>query len=189
MLAVRPWKLAILMVLVLLAGCSGTRVVLPYVAQVKSVEPGVANLKIRATAGGGGELEIVNHTGQQVILLDEQGDSYVRITPDGVFHRSGGTWSKTKDTPVYYCHDPRIVYEGPEPASGEHQVVKQWEITGLVDEQEFVVRGQTMYVPRGRVGVRLGSGAVIPALVCVGILAVGVLLFALIRTGPERISS
>lgn len=180
MLTKRFWKLVILIVLVLLPGCDTTGIVLPYVAQVESVEPEIPGLEIRATAGGGGELEIINHTGQEVILLDEQDNPYARLAPDGVYELIEGTWQKTKDIPVYYCHDPRIVYEGPEPTAGGSQVVKQWRILGQVGDKTFTISGQTIYMDDSALGLPIAWVVGGAALGCLGMLIVSIIVFTVV---------
>jgi hypothetical protein len=133
--------------MVILASCVSTGIALPYKAQIGAIDPQVPGLEIRATAGGGGELEIINRTAEEVMLLDEEGQPQVRLVSDGVYELLGSTWAKTKDTPVYYCHDPRIVYRGPEPTDRAPQVMKRWTISGRIGEQTFKVIGQTVYSP------------------------------------------
>lgn len=131
----------------LLPGCGHPDVVLPYRAQVEQVLPSIPGLRITATAGMGGELEIVNDTGAELKLLDEQGTAYVRITSDEVFERRDDNWVKTKETNVYYCHDQRIRYTGPRPNKRNETIVKTWELHGEVGEQEFTILGHTVYRP------------------------------------------
>jgi hypothetical protein len=132
---------------ILLPGCGQPDVMLPYRAQVEQVLPSITGLRITATAGMGGELEIVNETGAELALLDEQGTAYVKITSDGVFERRGDNWVKTKETNVYYCHDQRIRYTGPAPKERKETIVKAWELHGTVGEQGFTILGQTVYRP------------------------------------------
>ncbi|MEM2130181.1 MAG: hypothetical protein QXZ70_06250 [Candidatus Bathyarchaeia archaeon] len=164
---------------IVLASCASTTVTLPYTAQIETIQPDQPGLEIRATAGGGGEIEIINRTAQEVILLDEQGYPYVRIMPDGVYELLGSTWVKTKDTPVYYCHDPRLVYDGPEPDVRAPQVMKQWTITGQIGRQTFIISGQTVYNPN-----RISVSMVRPMtgmLGCLGLLIASTILFLVVR--------
>jgi hypothetical protein len=144
----RSWlNLAIFVAATLLMGCTSAGTTLPYLAQIESINPSLPGLEIRATTGGGGELEIKNDTHQEVMLINEQGQPYVRLVSDGVYELLGSNWVKTKDTSVYYCHDPRLAYKGPEPDSHTLQVIKQWVITGQLGNQTFTVSGQTIYTP------------------------------------------
>ncbi len=140
-----------LLVSLALVCCTSTSVVLPYIAQVESVRPEIRGLIIQGTSGGGGELEIRNQTTQEVTILDEQGSAYVSLTPDGVFELLGETWVNTKNTSEYYCHDPRIVYLGPEPSNRFPQIMKKWTITGKIGQQIFKVDGITSYSPNGNI--------------------------------------
>jgi hypothetical protein len=171
---------ACLLLVVPLAACGSSGVVLPYVAEVDAVRPEVPGLEVRATAGGGGELEVTNRTGQEVTLLDEEGKPYVRIAPEGVEELLGGTWTRTRDTPVYYCHDPRLVYRGPEPDPPVAQVVKRWTIAGLAGQQAFTIEGRTLYTPGGMGGLSLVSLAVGAILACLGMLLIGTILLIII---------
>ena len=174
------WTLIMLLVIMALVGCTSTGIALPYVARIETINPDLPGLEIHATAGGGGELEIINRTGQEVTLLNEQGDPYVLIVPDGTYELLGGTWVKTKDAPVYYCHDPRIVYEGPKPAACASQVVKQWTITGRVGDKTFTINGQTVYMPGRTLGLPMAWVVAGAALGCLGVLTVGIVIFAVI---------
>jgi hypothetical protein len=143
------WVLVLLFVSIALVGCNTRGITLPYVAHISEISPELPGLTIRATAGGGGELEITNHTGAELTLLDVGDVPYVRLARDGVYELVGEQWVKTSETPVYYCHDPRLTYHGPEPASQSTQVVKRWVIHGYAGAKKFVVTGTTEYLPRG----------------------------------------
>ncbi len=175
------WTLVMSLIILALVGCASKGIALPYVSQIEAVNPDLPGLEIRATAGGGGELEIINRTGQEVTLLNEQGDPYVRIMPDGTYELLGGTWVKTKDAPVYYCHDPRIVYSGPEPTTRNSQVMKRWTIIGRVGEQTFTINGQTVYIPDRTSGLYMIWAVAGVALGCLGILTASVLTFVAVK--------
>jgi hypothetical protein len=173
--------LMILAVILVLEGCIQEKRVLPYVAQVESVEPQVPGLEIRGTVGGGGELEVVNHTDQDVTLFDEQGTPYVRIQPDGVYEFLGNTWKKTKDTPIYYCHDYRIFYQGPEPSTHSRQLMKTWAITGNIGGQTFLIKGHTDFIPQADIRFPITLISAYTVLSCVGIISICVIVFMVSR--------
>lgn len=83
--------LVLLLAMVILASCVSTGIALPYKAQIGAIDPQVPGLEIRATAGGGGELEIINRTAEEVMLLDEEGQPQVRLVSDGVYELLGST--------------------------------------------------------------------------------------------------
>ena len=66
-----------------LTGCGGNGILIPYYAEVIKVEPDIDGLKIVATQGGGGELEIRNLSESEVELFLEDGNAFVRINADG----------------------------------------------------------------------------------------------------------
>lgn len=154
----------------IISGCTPVAIVMPYVARVETVTPDITGLVIQATSGGGGELEIINNTDLEVVLINESGDVYVRLTPTSVYELIEGKWTKTKDTPIYYCHDPRIAYIGPEPDSRSSMVVKDWYITGKAGDEVFTITGNTLYIPH--------KGSTILSLLMKGIflLSMGILL-------------
>jgi len=157
-----------------LVACSSPELALPYVAQVEAVVPESPGFEVRSTAGGGGELEIINHTDQEAWLLDEQGRAYVRLGPQGVYEMVGDTWKKVRDEPVYYCHDPRLTYYGPPPPSRRVSTVKHWIITGRLGGEPFTISGKTIYRPSGILAL-LPPGVMVGAVV-LGITAFGVLM-------------
>lgn len=173
--------LAILLVVIVSVSCDSRGVTLPYLAQIETIYPNMPGLEIRATAGGGGELEIINRTAQEVMLLNEQGHPYVRLVSDGVYELIGTTWVKTKDAPVYYCHDPRIVYDGPAPVARAPQVMKRWTITGQIGSQIFAVSGQTVYTPDRIPGLSIIWPITGTILGCLGLLIASVIILAVRR--------
>jgi hypothetical protein len=138
---------AILLVVAILGSCAFPGVTPPYTAQVDDISPDLPGVEFRATRGAGGELEITNHTEQELVLLDEHAQPYIRLAPDGLYELRETTWVRTKDSPVHYCHDPRIVYDGPEPDSRKTQVVKRWTIAAQLGDQTITVTGRTIYQP------------------------------------------
>jgi len=167
-----PATLAILS----LAACSPPEIALPYVAQVEAIVPELPGFEVRSTAGGGGELEVVNHTDQEAWLLDEQGRAYVRLGPHGVYEMIGGMWKKVREEPVYYCHDPRLTYSGPPPSSRRASPVKRWIITGRLGEEPFTISGQTVYRPPGTL-------ALLPLGVTAGAVVLGIASFGALMAG------
>ncbi|MBK9714924.1 MAG: hypothetical protein IPO81_27055 [Kouleothrix sp.] len=160
------------LVLLALAGCGAPIAPAAPYAQVESVQPPIPDLQIQATAGMGGELEIVNRTNQEVVLFDERGAAYVRVTPTEVFERHGGVWTKTKDSNVYYCQDPRIKYAESELASGGARAPKRWSIQGQAGAHGFTITGQTIYARS--TSLERATWLLLPALGLLALLAAAV---------------
>lgn len=55
-----------------------------YLTEITAVSPDVEGLRLRVLEFGG-QLELVNDTGEEVLILGYQGEPYLRITDDGVF--------------------------------------------------------------------------------------------------------
>lgn len=120
---------------------------LPYYAKVLDIEPQISGLTIHATKGFGGEVEIINETERTFVLLDESNHPYARISPKGVYEWRNSVWHKVNDGNHYYMHDPRLRYLGPPPTDESSTVMKEWIITGLLDEEKVKIQGVTVYSP------------------------------------------
>jgi hypothetical protein len=117
--------------------------VFPYRAEIIHIDPAIKGLSIQATSGGRGELEVVNHTSDDVFLIDENGQDFVRITPTEVYELRNGVWVKTKESNTYYWSDARISYMGEGTGTEIDQKGKSWQVTGHVNATVFTVQGRT----------------------------------------------
>jgi hypothetical protein len=180
-----------------------------YRTRVLAVTPAVPGLAVRVVEAGG-KLELVNHSGQTVLVLGYDNEPYLRVSPSGVDEneRSPSTWSnrsalppKTRppsgldpsappqwrrisNTPVAVWHDHRSHWAGP----GDPPAVRE-------------DRGRTqVVVPDWRVPLRIGSQTVVvsgeitwvpgPApwpWIGVAVLLCGAVLLAARRQGSWRL--
>ena len=110
-----------------------------YRSTIRSIDPARDDLRLRVIDAGA-RLELVNSTGEQVVVLGYDGEPYLRIGPDGVFEnqRSPATylnqdrqaqtrvppeadadappeWRRIDDGPSARWHDHRAHWMGTEP--------------------------------------------------------------------------
>lgn len=110
-----------------------------YESTIRSIEPPVDGLRLRVIDAGA-RVELVNRTGEEVVVLGYDGEPYLRIGPDGVFEnrRSPATylnqdrqaqtavpteadaeadpdWRRIDDGPSARWHDHRAHWMGTEP--------------------------------------------------------------------------
>jgi hypothetical protein len=141
-----------------------------YRTRVLAITPAVPGLTVRVVEAGG-KLELINHSGQTVVVLGYDNEPYLRVSPSGVDENqhSPSTWSnrsvlppKTRppagldpsappqwrrisSTPVAIWHDHRSHWAGP----GDPPAVR-------------ADRGRTqVVVPDWRVPLRIGSQTVV----------------------------
>jgi hypothetical protein len=113
-----------------------------YRSVIRSVEPELDGLRLRIIDAGA-RVELVNRTGEDVVVLGYEGEPYLRIGPDGVFEnqRSPATylnrdrqadtevpadadpeaepeWRRLDDGPSARWHDHRAHWMGTEPPPG-----------------------------------------------------------------------
>ena len=129
----------------------GSGCLFPYIAYIDKVEPKIPGLIIKETRGCGGEISIINNTGEDVYLYDERGQEYVKITSFTICRKVAGEWRIEAHSNVYYCLDPRLRYEGPEPKDQKTQIIKHWSIEGRAGETHFTIIGHTVYEPPCRI--------------------------------------
>jgi hypothetical protein len=119
-----------------------------YRTSVRGIEPAVPGLSVRTVAGD--QLELANRTGQEVVVLGDRLEPYLRVGQAGVFEngrspsaytnrfRAAPTtvppefdpaappeWRRIGDGPDASWHDPRAHWTGPVPpavAADPHQV-------------------------------------------------------------------
>jgi hypothetical protein len=107
-----------------------------YRTSILSVSPPVRGLQVRV-AEIGGALELVNRTGQQVVVLGARLEPYLRVEADG-----RAVW-----------HDRRARWTGPDPpqvrrAPQRRQVVvPRWQVPLRVGDQTAVITGEVVWVP------------------------------------------
>ncbi|HEX9342150.1 MAG TPA: hypothetical protein VF995_00860 [Actinomycetota bacterium] len=141
-----------------------------YRTRVLAINPAVPGLTVRVVEAGG-KLELINHSGQAVLVLGYDNEPYLRVGPSGVDEneRSPSTWSnrsvlppktrppsgldpsapprwrRVSGRPVAIWHDHRSHWAGP----GEPPAVR-------------ADRGRTqVVVPEWRVPLRVGSQTVV----------------------------
>lgn len=147
-----------------------------YRTRITDVEPSLDGLELRVVEAGG-RLELVNRTGEEVVVLGYEGERYLRITADGVFEnrrspavylnatRSGGVpvpgaadpdapphWVRVADGPTARWHDHRLHWMtgDPEEVRAEpdrRHAVARWELPIRVGSEAVTVRGDIVYVP------------------------------------------
>jgi len=123
-----------------------------YRTTVRGVEPAVPGLEARTVAGG--RLELVNRTGQEVLVLGYRLEPYLRLGPGGAFENrrspsayanrfatapdsipaefdpaAAPQWRRVGDQPRIVWHDHRAHWSGPDPpavtaAPGQRHVVQ-----------------------------------------------------------------
>lgn len=128
-----------------LAGCDGAA---PYFAYVDRVEPAIAGLDVKGTRGIGGWISIVNDTGLDVYIYDEDGQEVLKITPVATFRRDvDGTWAPPYAGNAADYNSKVIQYWGPPDGRSRGQVMKTWVIEGRAGDTPFKVYGRTVYEP------------------------------------------
>jgi hypothetical protein len=97
-------------------------------ARVSVIEPFIPGLLV-TVLGGHERLSVTNLTEKQVVILDDRGGPFVRVTPG--------------ETEVW--DEPRIgaMEEPPE----EEGLVRNWQIPGTADGEPFAIRGFLGYRP------------------------------------------
>jgi hypothetical protein len=123
-----------------------------YRTEVRGIDPAVPGLEARTTAAGD-RLELVNRTGEEVVVLGYRLEPYLRVGPDGAFENRRSpsayanrfttapasipaefdpaappAWRRIGDQPRVAWHDHRAHWSGPDPqavaaAPGQRQVV------------------------------------------------------------------
>jgi hypothetical protein len=128
-----------------LAGCelSSAR----YFAYVDRVEPAIPGLDVQGTRGIGGEISIVNDTGMDVYIYDEDGQEVLKITPTASYRKlASGKWGTPRAGNAAPHDSSAMQYLGLPPDS-DNQVVKTWEIAGRAGDTPFTIYGRTVYEP------------------------------------------
>lgn len=154
------------------------------------VSPEVDGLVVQVVRGLAGQLVLANETGDVVEVLDDDGEPFLRIGPDGVDGDVASTAWRASDRPFGLAEE-RPAADGDEPrwialSSGtswgwyDHRmhgeqlaapsdatsevVVEQWEVPLRVDGRAVTVRGETVAgPPAGSVVARLTSDREIQA--------------------------
>lgn len=147
-----------------------------YRTRVTDVEPAVDELELRLIEAGG-RLELVNRTGEEVVVLGYEDEPYLRITADGVFEnrrspavylnatRTGGVpvpggagpdaeprWVRVDDGPTARWHDHRLHWMTGDPEEvrahpDRRHAVARWDLPIRVGHQAVTARGEIVYVP------------------------------------------
>jgi len=121
----------------------------PVFAYVDKVEPEIPGLIIEATRGLGGELFITNKTGKDVVIFDQGGEEFIRITSDNkIFEKDeNDKWVRHTDSNLISFYYPPVGYEGPRPTGWKKQVLSEWVVEGRVGDTPFKIYGRTVYEP------------------------------------------
>ena len=136
--------LALLELSVLLSAC-GKPV---YLAYVDKVEPEIPGLGVKEYSAVIGAFEIINNTGQDLYLYNQQGEESIKIaSTGGVFVRDDkGQWKKSDNSNWINVSGPPVSYEGPPPKK-RGTVVNEWVVRGCVGDIPFAIHGRTVYEP------------------------------------------
>ncbi len=135
----------------LLAGCDGAQQgACP--ARVDRVEPAIPGLLVEGTRGITGELKVVNNTGQDVYLYDQEGQEQYKITATESFDKdSQGNWVHLGNGNWMAYHEETIKCRGSEfdalPGRYSGEVMKEWVIAGRAGDTPFTIYGRTVYEP------------------------------------------
>jgi hypothetical protein len=125
-----------------------------YYAVVDRVEPEIPGLAIKGTTAVTGAIEIVNDTGRDVFIYNQEGAEIIKSTSTGAFGKDKqGQWNRRLQLrnvvsfggePISY-HDSIASFP-----SGEYngQVMKTWEVHGRVEGTPFTIYGRTVYYTR-----------------------------------------
>jgi len=143
----RCWAALLLLGLVgpLLAGCEVKRDL--YFAYVDRVEPAIPGLAAQGTRAVMGSIAIVNDTGMDVYIYDEDGLEVVKITPTAWYDKlPSGEWGTRHAGHSTSYSSGAIRYSGLSPDS-DNQVVKTWEVKGRAGDTPFTIYGRTVYEP------------------------------------------
>lgn len=128
-----------------LVGCDGAA---PYFAYVDRVEPAIPGLGVKGTRGIGGWISIVNDTGLDVYIYDQDGQEALKITPTAWYDKlPSGEWGTAVAGNAADYSSSVIQYWGPPDGRSRGQVMKTWVIEGRAGDTPFTIYGRTVYEP------------------------------------------
>ena len=141
-----------------------------YRTRVLSISPPVPGLTVRVVEAGA-KLELINHSGQTVLVLGYDNEPYLRVTPDGVDEnqRSPSTWSnrsvvapKTRPPPgLDPSAPPQWRHIAGIPVASWHDHRSHWAGPGDPPAVRADRGRPQVVVPDWRVPLRVGSQTVV----------------------------
>lgn len=175
-------RISLLVPLLLLMLTAAAAAVSAPVIVVTKIEPAIAAIR----PGSNTSIEI-REPAEELILLDNKGAPFLRMTKDGVFERkSDGKFAEVRKENFFYLHEGHV---------GAAVLEKQslpypWRIAGTYGGKPFVIEG-TLVPPGTKAGGSETGGSKLPVAVMIvlagGLVAVGVVgVVLMIRSFVRR---